>query len=165
MCRLTVASCLFVLTSPVVLVRAASDELMRTVVTREPIVANSPDRGSEAFRGPETLTFTVPPCPDGPAVLTLQYSDRGRTNFMAMVRDGSVCFDTHLCCTNRYLYVSLKLPGQAWDEKTVIRRAEAEFHETAAEALRVELQTGNALHVVRREKSERARVCLRNPKS
>ena len=136
----------------------------RTVVSREPISTDTTYPGARPFNGPRTLVFEVSPAVSGTARLTLSSGSLGSAakgrmdGFDGVVSNGVARFDLNLPYGRQYEFMSLVVNGKA------VRpvRAGGEFVQTEAEAMRLEVDTGNPLHLVRDEK-ERPTLVVRNP--
>lgn len=136
----------------------------RTVSSREPISTDTTYPGARPFHGPESLAFVVDPAVDGPFTLTLSYGSSGTasqghmTNFAASASRGRIVFDVALPYVRQYEFMSLVGLRPAR-----IVTAEGVFRQTAAEAMRMCVETGNPLGLVRDGKDERPTICVRNP--
>jgi hypothetical protein len=144
----------------------------RTVHSVEPISVDTTYPGAAPFPGAKSFTFTVSPAFRGTATLTLSRDSQGSaqqgemTNLTARTSDGTLRFPCDLPRMSQYQFVRLDFkpasdsPGGPWK----ITKAEGEFVQTAAEAFRLDVETGNFLHIVRAEQAdERPVVVIRNP--
>ena len=137
--------------------RIESDEdasdVLRTVVSREPVSTDTVYPGARPFHGPRTLTFEVTPAVSGTARLTLSSGSFGNAaqgrmdGFDGVVSNGIARFDLNLPYGRQYEFMKLVVDGES------VRpvRAVGEFVQAEAEAMRLEVDTGNALHLVRDE--------------
>ena len=138
--------------------------LPRTVVSREPVSTDTVYPGARPFHGPRTLTFEVSPAVSGKARLMLSSGSFGNAaqgrmdGFDGVVSNGIARFDLNLPYGRQYEFMKLVVKG----EPVRPVRAEGEFAQNEAEAMRLEVDTGNALHLVRDEK-ERPTLVVRNP--
>ena len=136
----------------------------RTVVSREPISTDTTYPGARPFNGPRTLTFEVRPAVSGTARLTLSSGSAGSAwqgrmdGFDGVVSNGIARFDLNLPYGRRYQFMKLQVKGET------VRpvRAVGEFLQTEAEAMRLDVDTGNPLHLVRDGK-EKPVLVVRNP--
>lgn len=144
----------------------------RTVRSVEPVSVDTTYPGAAPFPGAKSLTFTVSPAFRGTAALTLSRDSRGSvregemTNLTARTSDGTLRFPCDLPRMSQYQFVRLDFKPAADSPKGPwkIVEAEGEFVQTAAEAFRLDVETGNFLHIVRAEKAnERPVVTIRNP--
>ena len=138
--------------------------LPRTVVSREPVSTDTVYPGARPFHGPRTLTFEVNPSVSGKARLTLSSGSFGNAaqgrmdGFDGIVSNGIARFDLNLPYGRQYEFMKLVVKGET------VRpvRAEGEFVQTEAEAMRLDVDTGNPLHLVRDGK-EKPVLVVRNP--
>lgn len=144
----------------------------RTVRSVEPISVDTTYPGAAPFPGAKSLTFMLSPAFRGTATLTLSHDSRGNamqgaiTNLTARTTDGTLRFPCDLSRQSQFQFVKLAFtptvgtPEGPWK----IVRAEGTFEQTSAEAFRLDVETGNFLHIVRAEKAnERPAVTIRNP--
>ena len=143
----------------------------RTVISREPISTDTTYPGARPFNGPRTLTFEVSPAVSGTACLTLSSGSAGNAwqgrmdGFDGVVSNGVARFDLNLPYGRRYEFMKLVVTdstGRARPPDAPIVRAVGEFLQTEAEAMRLDVDTGNPLHLVRDGK-EKPVLVVRNP--
>lgn len=151
---------------------AQAAKVARPVRSVEPISVDTTYPGAAPFPGAKALTFTVSPAFRGTATLVLSYDSSGNamqgamTNLTASTTDGTLRFPCDLPRLSQFQFVGLEFKPSAESPKGPwkIVRAEGTFEQTSAEAFRLDVETGNFLHVVRAEKaSERPVVTIRNP--
>jgi len=151
---------------------AKAATIERPVRSVEPISIDTTYPGAEPFPGARALTFTVAPAFSGTATLVLSYDSSGNvmqgamTNLTASTTGGTLRFPYNLSRLSQFQFVRLDFKPSADSPKGPwkIVRAEGEFEQTSAEAFRLDIETGNFLHVVRAEKAnERPVVTIRNP--
>lgn len=146
----------------------APDALARTIRSTEPISTDGTYPGAEPFHGPEALEFRIEPATYcGPITLTLSsgstasVSSGRMTKFTAVATNGVVRFACGLPFENLYQFYRLV---NAEGRSLKICEAKGLFRQSAAEALRLEVETGNRFGVCRTERAhERPVVLLRNP--
>lgn len=144
--------------------RQSAKSLPRTVVSREAISTDVTYPGAAPFPGAESLAFAFEPAVDGPVALTLSYGSVGtaeqgwKTNFTAVAAGGRVAFDVALPYDRQYQFIGLSAKAPVR-----VLSAEGVFRQTAAEAMRVRVETGNRLGLVRDGKGERPAIHVRNP--
>ena len=144
----------------------------RTVRSVEPISVDTTYPGAAPFPGAKSLAFQLSPAFRGTATLSLSHDSHGNamqgamTNLTACTTDGTLRFPCDLSRQSQFQFVKLDFtpavdsPTGPWK----IVRAEASFEQTSAEAFRLDVETGNYLHIVRAEKAnERPVVTIRNP--
>ena len=149
----------------------ARPEWPRTVVSDEPVSTDESFPGAAPFPGARRLRFRLEPTFAGKAKLTLSHgSDRTvregtMDTFETVVSNGVACFPVNLPYSTAYQFFRLDCTPEAGSAKGPFRIVEAtgEFSQTAAEAMRLEVETGNPLHLVRDGKAERPVVLVRNP--
>lgn len=143
-------------------------DVPRTVVSREPISTDTMYPGAAPFPGAERIVVKMEEkegSGEGKATLTLSYGSDGpakkgkMVSFDATVSNGVARFETKLPYRTQYEFFTLKTQPASLKPKLVV----GEFVQTAAEALRFEIDTGNPLHLVRDGKNEWPAVVLRNP--
>ena len=145
----------------------ASAAVPRRVVSREPISTDTMYPGAKPFPGARRLCFRVEPPFDGTAKLTLSrgLKQDGLTHGVAAVSNGLARFSVDLPYGTRYQFVSLRgTSGDGADRGPLkVTAAGGEFVQTSAEAMRLRVETGNPLHLVRDGKDERPRILISNP--
>lgn len=144
-------------------------EVAPHVVSVEPISTDVTTPGAEPFPGPRALEFRLDRPLSGAAKLTLTcardaHIEKGVvTNFSAEANDGRIRFACDLPFVRSCQFEKLELTGtssQPWK----IAAARGEFVQTSAEAFRLDVETGNRLHVIRSEMpDERPVLVVRNP--
>ena len=138
--------------------------------TREAVSVDTMYPGAAPFPGAEELSFTVEPAFDGKAKLVLSYGSTGSavqgilTNFLAVATNGVVRAPVHLPYDVRYEFMKLDCRPAAGSPKGpfTVTRAQGVFMQTAAEAMRLRVETGNDLHLTRDE-TERPVLVVSNP--
>lgn len=145
--------------------------VVRTVCSREPIPTDTAYPGAKPFPGAEFLAFQIEPAFSGKAALTLSTESAGeawrgrKSTYHADVTNGLVRFDTKLPYDSRYEFMRIDCSPDAGSAvkgpfRTV--RAEGRFCQTAAEAMRLDVDTKNELHICRDER-ERPELVVSNP--
>lgn len=144
----------------------AGTGVKRDIETVEPIAVKGVWPGPAPFHGPEWLEFAVDPSFKGPAKLTLTTEathfvfQAPKMSFTSEGKgDGTVRFACNLPYDHQYHFFKLEGP------KTVFS-GRGGFRQSSAEAIRVEIDTGNPLHIVRDGKAgEKAMIVVRNEAS
>ena len=147
--------------------REAAAAPRRETPSREPISTDTMYPGAEPFPGAERIVFRVAgEVPDGtPARLVLSHdsiSDAAhgkKDEFRSVVSNGIVRFATHLPYATPYQFLSLSSPRG----NLGVAQAAGEFLQSEAEAMRLDCETGNPLHICRAERDERPVLVVRNP--
>ena len=143
----------------------ASDTVARTVVSREPVSVDTGYPGAAPFRGAEALTFQVAAAVSGRATLVLSTESRGtasegrRVRLPAVVSNGVARVDAKLSYDRQFQFMRLE---DAAGRPLPVTAADGVFRQTSAEAMRLEVETKNVLHLVRDE-SERPELRVTNP--
>ena len=138
----------------------------RTVLSCEAISIDTSYPGARPFNGPRALAFEVNPAVSGTAQLTLSSASIGNASqgrmdsFDGVVSNGVARFNLNLPYDRQYEF--MKLDGGQGATRPTIIRATGEFMQTEAEAMRLDVDTGNPLHLVRDE-TERPSLVVRNP--
>ena len=138
----------------------------RTVLSREVISTDTSYPGARPFNGPRSLAFEVRPAVSGKARLTLSSGSIGNASqgrmdsFDGTVSNGVARFNLNLPYDRQYEF--MKLDGWQGAVRPAIVRATGEFMQTEAEAMRLDVDTGNPLHIVRDE-TERPSLVVSNP--
>lgn len=143
----------------------------RKVVTRELISTDTTYPGAVPFPGADRLSFKINPSVQGPVTLTLSHGSKGTADQGVLTRHQSVSsngvarFTLNLPYETQYQFVSLVHSSSADNlrEPVGIEMAAGEFTQTAAEAMRLRVETGNPLHLVREERGERPCLVISNP--
>ena len=143
---------------------------VRNVCSLEPISTDTTYPGAKPFPGAERLAFKIEPAFDGSAALELSTESTGsamqgkRLHFHAAVSNGVARFATDLPYENQYEFYKLVCAPAAGSAKGPFKPVKAGglFRQTAAEALRLDVDTKNELHVCRDE-SERPELIVANP--
>ena len=143
---------------------------VRNVATREPISVDTGYPGAAPFPGAETLEFRVKPAYTGTATLVLSTESTGNASQGRMVRlnaavtNGLVRVDAKQSYDKQYEFMRLEHHPDAASPKGPfeIVSAEGVFRQTAAEAMRLAVDTRNVLHIVR-DASERPELLVSNP--
>ncbi|MBQ3287891.1 MAG: hypothetical protein IJH50_00600, partial [Kiritimatiellae bacterium] len=148
------------------------DGVKRTVLSRETISTDTSSPGARPFNGPRALAFVVRPAVSGTARLTLSSGSIGNASqghmdgFDGIVSNGVARFGLDLLYDRQYEFMKLDVMSsgaEANQSKTFeIARAAGEFVQTEAEAMRLDVKTGNPLHLVRDE-AEKPSLVVRNP--
>lgn len=143
-------------------------EAARTIRHHMPISVDTTYPGAEPFPAADELVFRVEPACTGKATLTLSANSTGSSrqgemlHFTGSVKDGELRFRTDLPYGGWYEFCELKFASPEMSPRIV--SAEGVFRQTAAEVMRLDVETGNQLHIVRAEKpNERAVVTIHNP--
>ena len=144
----------------------------RTTASVEPISTDVQSPGAAPFHGAQELVFEVEPAFVGKATLTLSTESTGKADQGRKVRYeadsvlGRVVFPVRQSWTRQYQFLELKcgdeVAGATDGAKYRIVRAEGRFLQTKAEAMRLEVDTKNELHICRDE-SERPELLVTNP--
>ena len=135
-----------------------------TVDSVEPISVDTTYPGATPFNGAEELVFRVSSDVVGACELTLSTESVGTAAQGRMVRlegqakAGIARFPCRLPHSRQYQFMRLTC-GKA---PVAVVSATGRFRQTAAEAMRVSVETKNALHIVR-DASERPVLLVRNP--
>jgi|GEM_PF-1399553 len=138
----------------------------REVISYEPISTDVMQPGAEPFPGARELRFKVEPAVTGKMKLTLSHGSRGTakegvmTTYEAMASNGVVRFKVQLPYDEMYEFFKLEALGTP---AVKVVNAGGEFAQTVAEAMRMRVETGNPLHIVRDGKDERPKIVIRNP--
>jgi len=138
----------------------------RDIATVETIAITGVWPGPAPFHGPEWLEFVIDPAFKGAAKLTLTTEathfvhQAPKLTFTAEAKgDGKVRFDCKLPYERQFHFLKLEGPNS-------VISGRGSFLQSAAEAIRVEVETGNRLHIVRDEKAnEKAVIVIRNEAS
>ena len=147
------------------------DGTVRDTVSREPISTDTTYPGAAPFNGADRLVFAVEPAFSGTAEVELvsdpissAWNGGTRTKFKGAGKDGRIVFDTKLPYAKRYEFLNLSYRPDGASPKGPFRivKAAGEFSQSAAEAMRLDVDTGNFLHVTR-DASERPSLVVRNP--
>jgi len=160
----------------IVSVRFKIDETDRLLpVTRdtcsvEPISTDTMYPGAAPFHGARELRFKVEPAFTGKATLVLSTESKGAAKSGRMCTyagtgtAGEIRFPVNQLWPEQYEFMQLDYAPEASSPKGPYRivRAEGTFHQTRAEAMRLEVDTRNPLHICRDE-SERPELIVRNP--
>ena len=138
----------------------------RTVSYRAPVSVDTTYPGAAPFPAADELVFRLPSGTEGGMTLTLSANSKGsvgqgeRLRFQGRAVGQEVRFATDLPYDGRYSFLSLTCGDVALRPVS----AEGLFRRPAAEVPELDVETGNRLHLVRREKpGERAVVTVRNP--
>ena len=150
---------------------AAPKTYPRTVASVEPISTDTMYPGAKPFPGAEAIALTVQPAVSGTATLRLSYDSKGAayqgtmTNFTARMTGGVVRFETRLPYGTPYEFFNLEVVADGARAQTAVTVVDArgEFRQSAAEAMRLSVETGHPLHLVRDGKAERPRLIVHNP--
>ena len=142
----------------------------RNVETREAISVDTGYPGAAPFPGAETLAFRVKPAYTGTATLVLSTESTGSASQGRMIRlnaavtNGVVRLNARLPYEKQYEFMRLEHHPDAASPKGPfeIVSAEGVFRQTAAEAMRLEVDTKNVLHIAR-DVSERPELLVSNP--
>ena len=149
----------------------AAAQIPRTVVSREPISTDAAYPGAAPFPGARELAFRFEPAFSGTADLVLSHGSSGEAKkgvldtFQATVTNGIARFSVNLPYETPYQFFRIDPKPDASEARGPFKVAMAagEFVQTAAEAMRLEVETGNHLHIVRDGKDERPVILIRNP--
>ena len=142
-----------------------SGSAKRTVLSREEISTDTSHPGARPFNGPRSLAFEMTSAVTGTAKLTLSSGSIGNASqghmdsFNGVVSNGIARFSLNLPYDRQYEFMKLDVNGR---EKARISRAVGDFVQTEAEAMRLDVETGNPLHIVRDE-TEKPSLLVRNP--
>lgn len=150
---------------------AETGAVARTVLSRERIDVGTTYPGARPFPGAEILAFRVEPPFSGDAVLTLSSGSVGtaaqgqKSTFSASTKNGILRFKCRLPFEKEYQYLGIDFkPTAETNESWKVCDGAGEFCQTVAEAMRVEVETGNCLGIVRKEiPAERPVLVVRNP--
>ena len=140
-------------------------EEKRTVLSREAISTDTSYPGARPFNGPRSLAFELSSAVAGTAKLTLSSGSTGNASqghmdsFNGVVSNGIARFNLNLPYDRQYEFMKLEVNGRG---NARISRAAGEFVQTEAEAMRLDVETGNPLHLVRDE-TEKPSLVVRNP--
>ena len=143
----------------------ASNAVARTVVSREAVSVDTGYPGAAPFRGAEKLTFKVATAVSGRATLVLSTESQGaaaagrRVRVPAVVSNGVARVDAKLPYDQQFQFLRLE---DAAGRSLPVTAADGVFRQTSAEAMRLEVETKNVLHLVRDE-SERPELRVTNP--
>lgn len=150
----------------------AESASLRTTVSVEPISTDVQLPGAAPFHGAQELVFVVEPAFVGRATLTLLTESKGMAIQWQKVQHeadsdmGRIVFPVRQSWTQQYQFLELKCgnetAGGELGAKYRIVRAEGRFLQTKAEAMRLEVDTKNELHICRDE-SERPELLVTNP--
>lgn len=140
------------------------DGTVRETISHEVISTDVTYPGAEPFHGTERIVALVEPPYDGSASMELVTDPRGsaweggtRIRLDGTARNGKIIFESKLPYAKQYEFLSLSCPTGVHLVKMV-----GEFRQSAAEAMRLDVETGNPLHIVRDE-SERPSLVIKNP--
>ena len=143
-------------------------ETARTVCHRMPISVDTTYPGAEPFPAADELVFRFAEAHTGSATLTLYANSTGSAKqgealrFTGGMNGREIRFRTNLPYEGRYEFGELKFADMKVSPRIV--SAEGVFRQTAAEVMRLDVETGNRLHIVRAEKAnERAVATVHNP--
>ena len=138
----------------------------RTVSYRAPVSVDTTYPGAAPFAAADGLVFRLPSETKGEVTLTLSANSRGSNaqgemlRFRGRAAGREVRFATDLPEDGRYAFMSLARGNETLRPVS----AEGLFRRPVAEVMELDVETGNRLHLVRREKAgERAVVVVRNP--
>ena len=145
-------------------------EVRCDVTSIEPISTDTTYPGAAPFPGAEVLTFKVEPAFAGKATLVLSSGAVGAASSGTMTRyagegaGGNVRFRVGLPYQKRYEFMRIEYAPAEGSPKGPYRIVSAigEFRQTAAEAMRLDVDTGNFMHLVR-DATERPVLVVRNP--
>ena len=152
------------------LVKVARAERKRDVLSEEAISTDTTYPGARPFPGAEALVFAYRPAVTGKARLVLSTESQGSAaqgrmlTFESAGTNGVVRFPLRHPFEKQYQFMSLEIAqtGKAYRPVAAVTEASGRFRQTAAEALRLSVETGNFLHLVRDE-AERPRLVVKNP--
>lgn len=142
-------------------------DVPRDVLSVEPISTDVQSPGAEPFHGAKELLFTVRPACTGKVRLTLSTESKGMAHQGRMVTydadsvDGRVVFRTDRPWSEEYEFIGLRTLGER-PEKLDVVSASGRFLQTEAEAMRLDVDTKNELHLCRDE-GERPELLVGNP--
>ena len=142
----------------------ASVGAKRTVLSRETVSTDTAYPGARPFNGLRSLAFDVSPSASGTTRLTLSSGSIGNASqghmdsFDGVVSNGVARFNLNLPYDRQYEFMKLEVNGRPASPPSGV----GEFMQTEAEAMRLEVDTGNPLHLVRDE-TEKPSLVVRNP--
>lgn len=153
-------------------IEGAEDEgsVLRTTVSIEPISTDTQSPGAEPFPGADELAFMVEPAFTGLATLVLSTESTGMAHQGRMIEYagtgtvGRIRFKTGQPWTKQYQFMGIRYCPSTESPKGPYRivKAGGRFLQTKAEALRLEVDTKNELHLCR-DGSERPELLVSNP--
>ncbi|MCQ2395736.1 MAG: hypothetical protein MJ249_15760, partial [Kiritimatiellae bacterium] len=138
-------------------------DVRRDVVVIEPVSLDTTFPGAAPFTGPFRLDFKTNKPYNGGTVLYLyeesdHYVTFGKaTNLYEKMSSDSITFNLDLDPSRHYHYYKLDISSTCYPTNCI-----GYFRQTESEAMRLEVDTGNDLHICRDE-SERPTLLIRNP--
>lgn len=154
------------------LVKVASGGKDRSVLSSEDVSTDTTHPGAKPFPGAEELVFRYLPAETGAMRLVLSTESDGAAaqgrmlTFTSAGTNGVVRFPLRLDFDGSYQFMSLETSpdgkGTRYRPVRFVAEAKGRFLQTQAEALRLEVDTGNFMHLVR-DDSERPFLRVGNP--
>ena len=152
------------------LVKVARTNKARDVVSIENISTDTTYPGGRPFPGAEELRFKYLPAVTGNLKLVLSTESQGTAaegrmlTFSAVGTNGVVRFPLGHAFENSYQFMSLEISedGKKCRPVSAVTEAVGLFRQTESEALRLDVETGNFLHLVRGD-DERPFLRIKNP--
>ena len=138
-------------------------DVPRRTLSVEPISTDTQSPGAPPFHGAKELVFQVEPAVTGKATLTLSTESQGNAQQGKMVEykgdaiDGRIVFPVDQVWSQQYEFMNLTC-----GKPVKIVKAEGRFCQKKAEAMRLDVDTKNELHICRDE-SERPELLVTNP--